>query len=717
MREILTYSQTIYRNKLKAAYWMRTIAVGALASMVAACASIGRPEGGPRDETPPEFVRSNPAPGSLHHDKQRVDMFFNENIKLEDIQNKLVVSPTQKQQPVARANGRRLTLDLRDSLIPNTTYTIDFSDAIRDLNEGNILDGFAMDFSTGDVIDSLRISGMVFEARNLEPAQGMIVGVYSNLSDTAITTLPLERVAKTNQLGQFTIRGLKPGTYRIFALDDRNHDWHWDRSENVAFSTVTVSPEVVPVEVSDTLASSTGTDSIVTRTAYHYLPDDLLLTWFTEKYKPQYLRDYERTDRRRVTMKFGSISDTLPEITVLNGPAQGRLLSDISVLEARQGLDSLVYWIRDTAVVAQDSLLVSARYQKTDTLEQLVWTTDTLKLFVRGATRQAEKEAAKKWADEQKKREKEQKDFPDSVFPPLLPPVEYIDLKFKASGTQDLNVPAILESATPLAAIDSTLWRLEIKSDTLWLPAPKYSLRPDSSNVRGYLLDVPWAEETQYRFVADSAAMTDIYGHVNKLLQTEFKTKSLNDYGNIIFDITDIGQIPDSAALVVELLDKQDKPVKAKTVTGNSVTFDFVNPDTYYARAYIDLNRNGEWDTGVVADSIQPEDVFYYPKKLTLRKNWDIAQEWALFGTPVDLQKPDDIKKNKPKNRDNNRNGQDGEYDEEDEFYDESGFGNSGYYDQESWGNGAKYNNARRNNNNRRRPGGVRNSNGAQLAR
>ena len=117
-------------------------------------------------------------------------------------------------------------------------------------------------------------------------------------------------------------------------------------------------------------------------------------------------------------------------------------------------------------------------------------------------------------------------------------------MKFKSAGAQDLNVPAILESATPLASIDSTLWRLEIKSDTLWLPAPKYSLRPDSSNVRGYLLNVPWAEETQYRFVADSAAMTDIYGHVNKLLQTEFKTKSLNDYGNIIFDITDIGQIP-----------------------------------------------------------------------------------------------------------------------------------------------------------------------------
>ena len=260
---------------------MRTVIIGAMASVVAACASIGRPEGGPRDETPPEFVRSTPAPGSTGVDRNRIDIFFNENVKLEDIQNKLVVSPAQMQQPVARANGRRVTLELRDSLRDSTTYTIDFSDAVRDLNEGNILDGFAMDFSTGSTIDTLRISGMVFQAENLEPAQGMVVGVYSNLADSAIRTLPLERVAKTNQLGQFTIRGLKPGTYQIFAIDDRNRDWHWDRSEAVAFSSVTLSPGVVPVEVADTLQGSEHQDSIVFRTAYHYMPDDVLLTLVT----------------------------------------------------------------------------------------------------------------------------------------------------------------------------------------------------------------------------------------------------------------------------------------------------------------------------------------------------------------------------------------------------------------------------------------------------
>ena len=332
---------------------MRALLIGLMAVMVAACASIGRPEGGPRDEVPPVFVRSNPTPGALNVERGKVDIIFDENIKLEDIADKLVISPAQKQNPAVSSNGRRITVELRATLRDSTTYTFDFSDAIRDLNEGNILDGFALDFSTGPSIDSLRISGMVFEARNLEPAQGMVVGVYNaaTMTDTTLTHLPLERVAKTNQYGQFTIRGLKPGTYRIFAIDDRNRDWHWDRSESVAFSSFTVTPTVEPVEVTDTLLSGAGVDSLVVRTAWRYLPDDLLLTWFNLNYRPQYLRDYERTDARRATFKFGALSDSLPDITVLNGPRAGSKLIDLSVLEAREGNDSLGYWMRDTALI------------------------------------------------------------------------------------------------------------------------------------------------------------------------------------------------------------------------------------------------------------------------------------------------------------------------------------------------------------------------------
>lgn len=747
------YVNDFNKRRLRAADWMRITIAGTLASLVGACASIGRPEGGPRDEVPPEFVRANPAPGSTGIDRQKIDVFFNENIKLEDIANKLVVSPAQTQQPAVSSNGRRLTVELRDSLFPNTTYTLDFSDAIRDLNEGNILDGFAMDFSTGDTIDTLRISGMVFEARNLEPAQGMVVGVYSNLSDTAVRTLPLERVAKTNQYGQFTIRNLKPGTYNIFAIDDRNRDWHWDRSENIAFSTVTISPTVESVEVSDTLKSSLGEDSIVARTAWHYLPDDVLLTWFNENYKPQYLREYERTDRNRATFKFGAKSDTLPDITVINGPLAGSKLIDLSVLETREGLDSLVYWFRDTTLLKQDSILVSARYLKTDSLEQLSWTTDTLKLFLRGATRQAEKNKAreeererkeqeKKAKEAEKAREKERKkqekeraknkgknpekeaadtvsasegvavgELPDpfgaagaeavadSVAADTIPPapkIPLLDFKAVSSSQQELNLPVIFEAAQPVENIDSAGWRLEIAVDTLWNVVPDAVFSQDTANIRRYNLSAKWKEGERYRFTVDSLAITDIYGVWNKKFSHEFKVKLLEDYGNIIFDITDLAQAGDSASVVVELLSQQDAVVDTATVRNGTAVFKFVTPGTYYARAFIDSNHNGRWDTGNLADSIQPEDVFYYPKKLNLRKNWDIDQEWALFETAVDAQKPEEIKKNKPKTRD--RNSRDNRNpDEDDEYYeDDEGFGQN-YFDEGSWGNGSQYHNAGRN--------------------
>lgn len=669
---------------------MRAILISLMAVMVAACASIGRPEGGPRDEVPPVFVRSNPSPGALEVKRPRVEIIFDENIKLEDIANKLVISPAQKQNPSVSSNGRRLTVELRDSLQDSTTYTLDFSDAIRDLNEGNILDGFALDFSTGPFIDSLRISGMLFEARNLEPAQGMVVGVYSadSFTDTTLTTLPLERVAKTNQYGQFTIRGLKPGEYRLFAIDDRNRDWHWDRSENIAFSSFTVSPTVEPVEVTDTLLSSAGTDSLVVRTAWHYMPDDLLLTWFNENYRPQYLRDYERTDARRVTFKFGALTDSLPDITIINGPRQGSKLLDLSVLEARQGNDSLVYWMRDTALVKQDSLLVAARYLRTDSLEQLSYTTDTLKLFLRGAN---------------KKKKPEKKNEEADTVPE---PVTLLEWKATTSSAQELNLPVTFEAAQPVEFIDSAGWRLEIAQDTLWLPVSGVSLLPDTTMIRAYNLSSAWTPGAKYRFTADSLAIRSIYGEWIKDFKHEFTVKLPEDYGNIIFGITDASFVPDSAQVIVELLDNADRPIQSKPIDSNGeVMFNFVNPGTYYARAFADRNHNGVWDTGSVADSIQPEDVFYYPKKLNLRKNWDIDQEWSLFNTAVDLQKPLEIKKNKPKNRDLNARGN-----TDDDEYDDDEYGDDGYFGGENqWGNGSRYNNSRGNSGSSRR-GGLQNS-------
>lgn len=597
--------------------------VVAAALLLAACASIGRPEGGPRDMTPPVMVSSTPAPGSVNVSNGRIDIVFDENITLDDPMNKIVVSPPQKKQAQISSNGRRVRITLRDTLRDSTTYTVDLADAVRDLNEGNILDGLAIDFSTGPSIDTLMISGIVFEGRTLEPAQGMIVGVYSTpVADTALTTLPMERITKTNALGRFTIRNLKPGSYRVFAINDLNHDFHWDRSEDIAFLDRDISPSTMAIEVTDTFTDAAGNDSLVTRPATRFLPDDILLTWFNENYKPLYLVKHERPDARRLTLEMSTRSDSLPQLTLLNTVRAGARLDREAVLQSSPGLDSLTYWLRDTTLIGSDTLKIAARYLHTDTLDNITFTTDTLTF----ALRQAKKK---------KKRDEET----DSV-----PKLEFVNIGISSRQPQDLNIPLLFETSAPTASIDSAGFRIEELVDSVWMPvAAKIPSPPDSLQPMRLLTEMTWKPKTKYRVTIDSLAVTDIYGNHNRPFVQEVSTHAIEDYAALFFNIGDLG--PDSA--IVELL-SSDKPVRLEPVRNGVATFEYVTPGAYYARLFIDRNHNGRWDTGCVADTLQPEDVFYFSKKLNLKKNWDVEQQWNIYETPVDLQKPEDIKKNKP---------------------------------------------------------------------
>lgn len=595
----------------------------AAALLLAACASIGRPEGGPRDMTPPVMVSSTPAPGSVNVSNGRIDIIFDENITLDDPMNKIVVSPPQKKQAQISSNGRRVRITLRDSLRDSTTYTVDLADAVRDLNEGNILDGLAIDFSTGPSIDTLMISGIVVEGRTLEPAQGMIVGVYATpVADTALTTLPMDRITKTNALGRFTIRNLKPGNYRVFAINDLNHDFHWDRSEDIAFLDRDISPSAMAIELTDTFTDAAGNDSLVTRPATRFLPDDILLTWFNENYKPLYLVKHERPDARRLTLEMSTRSDSLPQLTLLNTVRAGARLDREAVVQSSPGLDSLTYWLRDTVLIGSDTLKIAARYLHTDTLDNITFTTDTLTFALR-----------------QPKKKKKRDEETDSV-----PKLEFVNIGISSRQPQDLNIPLLFETSAPTASIDSTGFRIEELVDSVWMPvAARIPSPPDSLQPMRLLTEMTWKPKTKYRVTIDSLAVTDIYGNHNRPFVQEVSTHAIEDYAALFFNIGDLG--PDSA--IVELL-SSDKPVRLEPVRNGVATFEYVTPGAYYARLFIDRNHNGRWDTGSVADTLQPEDVFYFPKKLNLKKNWDVEQQWNIYETPVDLQKPEDIKKNKP---------------------------------------------------------------------
>lgn len=647
---------------------MRLLLWCAVACLLAACANMGRPEGGARDEIPPKFVRSNPAPGAKNVSRKTMSVTFDENIQLEDAFSKVVVSPAQKTPPQVSANGRNLTVHFIDTLRPNTTYTVDFADAIKDLNEGNILDGFALDFSTGDTIDTLRISGMVLQAENLEPAQGMLVGVYSDFTDTTLTTLPLDRIARTNQLGQFTIRNLPAGQYHIFAINDINRDYHWDRSEDIAFYDGTISPSTEPIEVVDTLYSSTGEDSLVHREGIRYLPNDVLLTWFNVNYKAPYLADYKRLDQRRISLTFGAPQDSLPTLTIVDGaPGAGRPDKEWALMHPNATGDSLTYWIADTAMVAHsDSLRLAVRYQKLDSLEQRIWTTDTLRFFFK------DPEKNKKKKDKKKKEDEEPRFTVDSITgdTTFLPPpdFEYLQLTLKSGTAQQLGQPLVLETNLPLASLDTAGVHFDMQVDTVWQPIT-FTLRPDSLNpLLRSRIDIDWKPGGKYRLVVDTMAMRSIYGPFNRPLKQEITAKQLEDYANL--DVTLAGL--DSVQAVVELLNSSDAPLYrvVKPVGESIARFKLLAPGAYYMRLFIDDNLNGKWDTGNPLDSLQPEEVYYFAKKLDLKKNWDVEQSWDITELPLDRQKPYAIKKNKPKLKRGEKAPEEEKNEEEEDYYD-----------------------------------------------
>lgn len=645
---------------------MRLLLWGVVAFMLAACANMGRPEGGKRDVDPPKYVKSNPTPGALGFNRSRLTVTFDENVQLEDAFNKVVVSPGQKTPPVVTANGKTVTVDFKDTLRANTTYTVDFADAIKDLNEGNVLDGYAIDFSTGNNIDTLRISGMVLQAENLEPAQGMLVGVYSNYTDTSLTTLPLDRIARTNQLGQFTIRNLPAGAYRVFAINDINRDNHWDRTEDIAFYDSLVVPTTEVIEVTDTLYSSTGEDSLVTRPGIRYLPNDLLLTWFNLNFKQPYLADYKRFDQRRITLTFGAPQDTLPVLTVVSGaPGIGRTDKEWAMLKRNITADTLTYWIADTAMVAHsDSLMLAVKYQKLDSMDNKVWTTDTLRFFFKDPN----KSKKKKNKDKDKKKEEAPKFTFDSISGDTtwLPPegFEFLDLKLKSGNAQELGRPLVIEANLPMTSVDTAGVRLEMMVDSVWKPLD-IKLRPDSLDpLLRTDIDVAWEPGAKYCLTVDSMAVRTIYGPFNRPLKREFSAKTLDDYSNLNVTLPGL----ENVQAVVELLGTNDTPVyrTVKKAGEPQARFKLLDPGSYYMRLFIDDNNNGKWDTGSPLDSLQPEEVYYFAKKLNLKKNWDVEQTWDVTELPLDRQKPYAIKKNRPKLKRGEKAPEEEEEDEDD---------------------------------------------------
>ena len=592
------------------------------------CANIGNPSGGPIDKTPPIFMRSNPTPNAVNVKDRKIEIFFDEIVTLKDPSTKIIVSPAQTEMPRMSALGRKVTVELVDSLLPNTTYTIDFSNSIQDNNEGNAIDNFAFAFSTGSVIDSMRVSGYVLDSRTLEPMQSVVVGLQSNLADSAFHKEKLQRVALTNDRGQFTIRNVSPGSYHIFALKDLDRDYKFGNpTEDIAFLDSIIVPSIGSREAADTVYNDLNEiDTIMRATRPAYFPNDILLSMFNEDRKSQYLANNLRVDSTRISLTFAAASDTLPSLSIVG---RNDVPDQWYTLERSQTNDTLTYWIRPPHLVSADTLIVATTYLRTDTASNLSWGTDTLKFTFQ----------------RQKAKKKKKNEETDS-----LEQIRFMELHPLANGTQEVYAPLLLQTGTPIERYSREAFHLQrkLQNDTTFYPAEikSIALRDSTLSRRDLMLKVDWEPGAAYTLAVDSLAMTDIYGLQTKPLKVDFNVRKMEEYGNIVFNIP---AVRDSA--IVELLDGTEKIVLRAPVKSHRAELLNLLPGKYYARLFIDRNGNGKYDTGNYDMHLQPEETVYYPGAINLKKNWDVEQTWDIYATPIDKQKSEAIKKNKPERK------------------------------------------------------------------
>lgn len=609
--------------------------------VVIACASMGTPDGGPYDEEPPVLMEAKPHIGATNVKTGKITLEFDENVRLVNAFENVVVSPPQRQMPEIKSSGKRVSVQLADTLIPNVTYSIDFGNAIVDNNEGNPYEDFAYYFSTGDNVDTLAVSGTVLNAEDLEPIKGITVGLHSCIDDSAFTRLQFERVSRTDSRGHFIIKGIAPGKYRVYALSEANNNYLFDqKSETLAFMDTYVSPSASPAIRPDTVWRDSVTIDTIKQVSYtRFMPDDLVLRAFKEDFYAQYLVKSPRESHSKLTLYFAEANEEMPLIEGLDFDSNGAYVMENSVHN-----DTLTLWFKDSTLYRADTLSLRVTYNVADSLGNMVARSDTVYATPKRRWEKVveqQNEMFEKARKEFLKKAKRNENYDENNPPEYVPPTK--DLKIRFSGSSSIDVNSILNFTfdEPLERLDTMGIHLSKKVDTLWVPV-EYVLRPDR-NIRRYNLYAEWRPGETYLVEADSATFKGLYGGVSNKFTQELKFPPLEEYAVLYLDIPGTGN-----NAYVQLMNKSDVIVQTQRTENNKCAFYFIRPGVYYLRLFIDENSNGKWDTGEYASRKQPEKVYYYNRPLELRALFEYTQDdWDIY-SPLDRQKPLEITKQKP---------------------------------------------------------------------
>ena len=545
--------------------------------LIAGCAKIVPPSGGPKDITPPKLLKTIPENGSINFSDKNIELSFDEFVVLKDINKQLLISPPFKTKPSITVHGKKIQIKLKDTLSVNTTYILNFGNAIADFNEGNIFKNFSYAFSTGSYIDSMQIAGQVVNAFSLKPEKKeSVVLLYDYFNDSVPRKVLPRYITRTDKSGFFRFTFIKPQSYYIVALNEINDNYLFDLpTEEIGFldSVITTTHIAVQDTVSDSL--------IISKT--RFLPDSLKLLLFSEKQKTQYITDYKRLTPYHCQVIFFAKNDSLPGIHSLE--------ADSFDIEVSQKNDTIQIWLpNDTNLIRKDTISFVFSYNfMSDSGE--VSAKDTLY-------------------------------FKQKKIPKPKPLLIVVVNKFPIPENQQV----IISFSEPVAQFDTSKIKFVASTEASVDTIPFLTKQIDSIG-RKYLIEQHWHFGKSYKISFDSAAVFSVYNHCNDSTGINVSIQDPDYYGTVRCKI-----ITTKKNLVFQLLDANDVFLReTNTIPDDSVLiFKRLNPGTYRLKVFIDSNGNNEWDTGNLKEMKQPETVIFYPKALEVKSGWEMEYEWKI---------------------------------------------------------------------------------------
>jgi len=564
-----------------------TSVLAVLLLMQYSCANTTAPPmGGIKDTIPPVLLKVLPDSGAVGFPVKegKIELRFNEYVVLKEPQKNLYLSPPLDKRVETKIRGKSIIASFPSQLDSSVTYTLNFGNSIVDNNEGNQFNAYVFPFSTGKYLDSMMISGTVYNAATLMPANDATVAVYKNQEDSAvINTLP-SAMAKTDKFGYFVIRNIPQHDYRVFAFKDNNGNNKYDpENEEIAFSDSVVRanivlvkgmPEIVPVSEKDTLTALGR-------------PSQIKLYMFKEDSDKQYIREAKRLQSRMFYLKFSAPGAQLLSLD-FNKSKEIKYIKEFNIRR-----DSLVVWLTDTLQPIPDTLKLTVNYMKTDSLLNLTAAEDEFSLVAPKPKREEPNQPERRIPGQKRKR------------------TDLLEFTMEADPVLFEQKGFVLEFPAPLKSInsDSLLFRvITPRGDTSAAP---YNLVKDSINSRYYTV-IPRNKILQgheYTLLAKRSAFTDIYKHTNDSLFKSVKLPQDEKLSKLSLDIKGV-----KGFYIVELTNiTRDKVFRSYFVNSDvTLEFPYLQKGKYSVKITEDINGNGITDTGNLLNKRQPEKVRLY---------------------------------------------------------------------------------------------------------